>query len=245
MVPYTSENILNPNLDLAAYRNAFERVGRVRISDVFNQNFAEELHNVFEKTPWRVTYRLNNEIVSLLGKEFHALSQAQRNELRTGILAETLKGYQFCYLHMPLTHPQSTAWDPQQVLPTLDSFIGAPAFFDLGRAVTGVSELARTDSVATCYMREHLLTAHPDAPIDKRLVAYVFSFTKNWKIDWGGLLQFHDDENCTIIDSYVPAFNALTIFRVPQWHSVSYVTPFAMGPRYAVAGWYHGDKSAA
>jgi SM-20-related protein len=76
-------------------------------------------------------------------------------------------------------------------------------------------------------------------------VAYVFSFTKNWKIDWGGLLQFHDDENCKIIDSYVPAFNALTIFRVPQWHSVSYVTPFAMGPRYAVAGWYHGDKSAA
>ncbi|MGY9107959.1 MAG: hypothetical protein ACKVG0_15805, partial [Alphaproteobacteria bacterium] len=92
-------------------------------------------------------------IVSLLGKEFHALSQAQRNELRAGILAETLKGYQFCYLHMPLTHPQSAAWDPQQVLPTLDSFIGAPAFFDLGRAVTGVSELARTDSVATCYMR--------------------------------------------------------------------------------------------
>jgi len=245
MTSYTPENILNPNLDLSPYREAFARDGRVRISDIFDQNFAEEIHSVFERTPWRVTYRLNNEIVSLLGKEFHALSQVERNELRADILAETQKGYQFCYLHMPLTHPQSAAWDPQQAVPTLDSFIGSPAFFDLGRTITGISELGRTDSVATCYLREHFLTAHPDAPIDERLVAYVFSFTKNWKIDWGGLLQFHDDENGKIIDSYVPAFNALTIFRVPQWHSVSYVTPFAMGQRYAVAGWYHGNKTTA
>jgi Rps23 Pro-64 3,4-dihydroxylase Tpa1-like proline 4-hydroxylase len=43
-------------------------------------------------------------------------------------------------------------------------------------------------------------------------------------------------------NSYIPAFNALTLFRVPQWHSVSYVTPFAMGPRFSVTGWFRGNE---
>jgi SM-20-related protein len=240
MTSHPPEDILNPDIDLAAHREAFARDGRVRIPNILNRNLAEEIHAVFERTPWRVTYRLNNEIVSLSGKDFQALTPAKRHELKNGIYAETLKGYQFSYLHMPLTHSQSIAWDANQVVPKLHAFINAPAFMKLGREISGKSQIARADSIATCYMRESFLTAHPDAPIDDRLVAYVFRFTKNWKIDWGGHLQFHDDENGQIVDSYIPAFNALTLFRVPQWHSVSFVTPFAMGPRFSVTGWFHG-----
>ena len=244
MTVYQPEGILNRNLRLDGYREEFERNARVRIADVLDREFAEEVYACFGRTPWRVTFRQSNEIVSMLGKEFHSLSQTERNELRGKIYAETLRGYQFCYLHMPLLHDKSRAWDEKQVVPALHSLINSSAFLDLGRTVSGVSEIDRADSVATCYTRDSFLTAHPDAPIDDRLVAYVFSFTKEWKADWGGLLQFFDGENGKIVDSLIPAFNALTLFRVPQWHSVSIVTPFAMGPRFSVTGWFRGGASS-
>ena len=35
----------------------------------------------------------------------------------------------------------------------------------------------------------------------------------------------------------MPRFNALNVFAVPQPHSVSIVSPFAVGARYSVTGW--------
>jgi SM-20-related protein len=76
-----------------------------------------------------------------------------------------------------------------------------------------------------------------------RRVAYVLGLTKDWKFDWGGFLQFLDPESGRVIDSFPPAFNVLTLFRVPQWHSVSFVTPFAMGQRLSLLGWYYGAEA--
>ena len=42
---------------------------------------------------------------------------------------------------------------------------------------------------------------------------------------------------CAVARGYMPAFNTLNIFRVPQPHSVAWVTPLAGAPRYAVTGW--------
>jgi len=98
---------------------------------------------------------------------------------------------------------------------------------------------------ATYYTRESFLSAHDDIADHKknRLVAYVLGFAKNWAIDWGGLLQFFDPESGEIIESFLPTFNGLTLFRVPQWHSVSFVAPFARAPRFSVTGWYYGEES--
>lgn len=49
------------------------------------------------------------------------------------------------------------------------------------------------------------------------------------------------DEDGHVAEGYVPAFNALNIFSVPQTHAVSMVTRFAQFPRLSVTGWIH-DK---
>jgi Rps23 Pro-64 3,4-dihydroxylase Tpa1-like proline 4-hydroxylase len=36
---------------------------------------------------------------------------------------------------------------------------------------------------------------------------------------------------------WMPRFNSLALFRVPTRHMVSYVSPFAKHPRYAITGW--------
>ncbi len=36
----------------------------------------------------------------------------------------------------------------------------------------------------------------------------------------------------------MPHWNALSLFKVPQAHSVSLVSPWAGEPRYAITGWF-------
>jgi Rps23 Pro-64 3,4-dihydroxylase Tpa1-like proline 4-hydroxylase len=40
-----------------------------------------------------------------------------------------------------------------------------------------------------------------------------------------------------VTEAWVPRFNALNVFAVPQPHAVSIVAPFAVGARCSVTGW--------
>ena len=66
--------------------------------------------------------------------------------------------------------------------------------------------------------------------------AYVLNFTPRWSPDWGGILNFIDRDG-HVAEGYTPAFNALNVFRVPQLHSVSCVSPYAQAGRYSITGW--------
>jgi Rps23 Pro-64 3,4-dihydroxylase Tpa1-like proline 4-hydroxylase len=70
------------------------------------------------------------------------------------------------------------------------------------------------------------------------VAAYVFSMTKVWDKNWGGHLAFFDDAG-NITHAFVPSFNTLNIFLVPQLHSVQLVSPFAGANRSSYLGWLH------
>ena len=76
-----------------------------------------------------------------------------------------------------------------------------------------------------------------DVELTGRLVAYAFTFTPNWRTDYGGILHFLDEEG-HVDEGYLPTFNALNLFRIPALHAVSYVTPYAQGGRYSIIGWF-------
>ena len=67
--------------------------------------------------------------------------------------------------------------------------------------------------------------------------------SKFWKPQYGGILHFLDEERKNIIDSYVPDFNNLILFEVPEDHDrphfVSHITPNIKHSRYAITGWYN------
>lgn len=44
------------------------------------------------------------------------------------------------------------------------------------------------------------------------------------------------DESDTVTESWVPQFNCLSLFKVPAWHCVSCVAPYATAPRLAITG---------
>lgn len=71
-----------------------------------------------------------------------------------------------------------------------------------------------------------------------RQVAFVWHLAKDWRSEWGGALYWCE-KAC-----YLPAaFNTLILFNVgPQSnHFVTQVSPYAMGKRLAINGWWTGQ----
>jgi Rps23 Pro-64 3,4-dihydroxylase Tpa1-like proline 4-hydroxylase len=123
---------------------------------------------------------------------------------------------------------------PDHYLSKLAAFLTAPHFLAFVREVTGVDLIAWTSSTATLYKPLDFLTIHDDGFGEGKLVAYVLNMTPKWRPDWGGALQFYDRSD-HIAEGFLPTFNALNLFRVPQRHSVTQVSAFG-GLRYAVSG---------
>jgi Rps23 Pro-64 3,4-dihydroxylase Tpa1-like proline 4-hydroxylase len=70
------------------------------------------------------------------------------------------------------------------------------------------------------------------------VAAYVISLTRNWNRNWGGHLAFFNERG-DVEAAFLPSFNALNVFAVPQLHAVQMIAPFARGVRTSLTGWVH------
>jgi len=135
-----------------------------------------------------------------------------------------------------LSHGLDPYLQPRHYHARVVEFLNSPAFISVMRRLTGMEAIAFADANATLYRPGDFLSAHNDlVPGQNRLAAYVISMTPDWRADWGGVLQFLD-AGMNVEEGYVPAFNALNLFRVPRAHQVSRVAPGG-GSRYSITGW--------
>ncbi len=108
--------------------------------------------------------------------------------------------------------------------------------------LTGFTDIKFADAQLTKFSKGDFLTVHDDDVAGKnRRAAYVLNLTPQWRTDWGGMLQFHDQRG-HISGAYTPCFNALNVFSVPQPHSVSQISTFAPCSRYSITGWLRAGK---
>ena len=128
---------------------------------------------------------------------------------------------------------------PGDPMHQMHHFMNSQGMLDFMRTLTGEQAIVKADSYASMYLPGHFLTTHEDLH-DKhdRVAAYVFSMNKKWEENWGGHLAFFDD-NGNINEAFIPSFNTLNIFLVPQMHSVQLVAPFAAANRTSYLGWLH------
>lgn len=119
-----------------------------------------------------------------------------------------------------------------------NDFVNSASFLHFAREVTGAADIRRAEPNATSFSSGQFLASHDDSAAATRRVAFVFNFAQNWKPDFGGILHFLSEDG-HIEEGFVPYFNSLNLFRVPQAHSVSCVSPFAPGNRVAISGWLH------
>lgn len=234
--------VLNPDLDRALLAAAFARDGRVQIRDVLEPAAARELRAVLARgTRWGLAWRAGADGPNLLhAAELAALLPAERQRMGREIAEAASRGdYAFTYGVYPILDAYLGRWNPDGAHDVLLEHINDRPFLDLAREVTGIPELIKADAQATLYAPGHFLAQHTDShKAEGWRVAYVLSVAPDeWKPDWGGYLNFFDEDG-DVVAGFRPRFNALSMFRVPQLHSVGYVPPFAPVGRFSITGWF-------
>lgn len=230
--------MLNPALDATQFAAAFARDRRLQVRDFLQPEVAETLHLCLHTdVPWGLVYRDAGASVIKSASELARLDNAGWGELTKKIYACAADEFQFAYNSYMMITAYKERRDPHLVLHQMVEFLNSPLFLDFLKRVTGITDIVKADAQATRYISGHFLRRHNDSQGGKyRRIAYVINLSKGWRSDWGGLLEFTDDEG-SVTSAYLPLFNSISLFSVPTWHQVSYVTPFAQGARYAITGW--------
>lgn len=234
--------MLNPNLDIDRLSRSFREQARLQISDVLQPEAAAALHDCLDReVPWDLAYIGDQGSTTVSGQALSNMARRERDALLEVIHRRAASDFQFHYNSYMMVTAYKEGRDPHLLLHRFLEYINSQPFLEFVRQVTGVASIRKADAQATRYAPGHFLKQHNDiTPEQGREVAYVVNLTRDWQADWGGLLQFLDEEGA-VVDTLMPRFNSLTLFRVPMNHCVSCVAPFAQRSRYAITGWCRSD----
>lgn len=237
-----AEIVLNPELDRAALARRFAQSGRIQIRDFMTRHYAESTHDVLQnEVPWSLVYNKGKENIELKPAQLSSMSSEEIMTLHRGAVTRARDEFQFLYHTFMILNSYKAGEFPGHPLYGLFEYINGEEFLGLVREVTGLPGLVKVDAQATLYRPGNFLTLHDDqGKLEEGWrLAYVMSFAKKWRADWGGLLHFYEEDGQGVTETFVPRFNALSIFRVPTFHSVSIVSPFAPHGRFSIAGWFY------
>lgn len=224
--------------DRQAYRQQFEDERFVHIPDVLLDVDANRIFRcLLSDTPWNFVFTDRGRHIDMDAAQLQTMDKQHIQSLQRAIYAQAETGFQYCYNNYPIFDAVKAGLNDGHLLHGFYHWLNGETFLEFAREVTGFDDISFCDAQATRYKPGHFLTTHDDDPEGKfRRAAYIFNFTQDWPVDWGGVLQLVDeDENVRL--GITPKFNALNILAVPQKHSVSLVAPFAGGMRLSIAGW--------
>jgi len=235
--------VLNTDLDIKTLRENFHLDKRLKIENFLKPEIAEQLRNAcLNHVPFSLQYVLDGEYQSKTPAELSKLTPQEANDMHNKVLTEASKGVGFLYdgYLRSRVDPNSSSWQNEELEFAHKVFddMSSDDVINVIKQITDNQEINGAEPQYTRYTNGHFLTRHLDiVPGRGRRFAFVLGLTKDWHPDWGGLLQFYE-ENGTPRDAWMPEFNTLSIFEVTHVHSVSYVTPFAAAPRLSLTGWF-------
>lgn len=232
---------IDPALDPARIAPVFARMGRIHLPGVFSPEAAAEVGAAIAgEVPWVKSWRTTGPSLDGPLADFEGLTPDLRAAFDADMARAAKDGFCFRFDAWRLSDDilagkrRGGAMAP---LEAVHDFLNGEAFLKFVRTLTGEPRCAYCDVMVSRYRAGDFLSAHDDDIAGKkRLFAYVLNFTPVWRADWGGVLIFLDEDG-HVAEGYAPTFNALNLFSVPQAHAVSYVAPFAAGPRLSITGW--------
>lgn len=228
--------VLNPTLDRDRFAQNFADHRRVHIPSILTQDSATSVHECLTKhTDFSLVFQTSVEQAQAW--RVCNLTPQKESELMTSAYSRAQDGFHYLYDAHMLSRAGEPYSDPSHDLSTILNFLNGKKFLDFARHVTARPDIDFCDAQATRYRPGHFLNQHDDGNDSGRIAAYVLNMTPRWHPDWGGALLFCDASG-HIAEGYLPVFNALNIFAVPQAHMVGFVSPFAGAHRYSITGWF-------
>lgn len=230
---------LSGDLNLQDLHNSYEQSGRIQIKDAFDTIAVKHLaKNVNEGIPWTLHFNSESGVYDLGIAEFASLEAVKLHALLKAIHSNAVQNFQFLFENFSVSDSYQAKRNLSHYVMHVFEYLNSDAFLNFARTLTGVPEIANVNAQLTNYRPGHFLTCHDDeVEGSNRVAAYVIGLTDNWRADWGGLLHFIDDES-NVTGGFTPRIGALNIFKVPQKHSVSCVSPFAPIGRLSLSGWF-------
>jgi len=231
--------MLNNDLDLDRWRRELAAHGRVQIPDYLQATAAERLHACLaEEVPWQ-TAENSTGTARVTGRGV-VLDEAQERALLDAAYHRARNEYQFVYDTYMLVRAAREGWDHGLVARFMLEFFNSPEYLAFVRHLTGDPGIRSVNAQCTRYRPGQFLQLHHDINQEEDWrYAYVLNLSRDWRADWGGLLHFVD-EGGNVVDTLMPRWNSLSLFRVPYGHFVSLVAPWAGRPRLAITGWLRG-----
>lgn len=232
--------MFRPGVDYSPWAEQLLKRGRVQVPDILEARYAEEFHAVLAaETEWALAYREGSEAKRLEYAEYSHLDDTARAQFieRTALAARGR--YSYVYESYSMVDRYFDTAREDHLLRRLVDVFHDERVLDFIRQLTGDPSIARVRMQATRYLPGHFLRRHDDTGYgdQDRRFAFVVNLGRRWQADWGGLLNFVDGDD-RVVDAYVPRFNSLSLFKVPQMHYVSQVAPWAEAPRYGLTGWF-------
>lgn len=229
--------MLNNHLNIQELQSDYSSRNRINIKNAFDVNVAlKVLFSLENDIPWQLAF-MEKGVPSLCSaKQLANMTDDELQMIYNKITQLGARGFQFCYYHYSVSHENHETCPDEAYINTFKEFLLSEKFFDFARSVTGIKEIKNIEIQTARYTGGNFLMMHNDSQKPERRVAFVINLTRQWHIDWGGLLHFISQEG-QVTETFVPAFNSLTFFTVPVLHEVSYVMPFVKQSRYTVTGW--------
>lgn len=234
-------------LDLASTRQRLRERGRARVEGFLDPSSAQALkQRLRAEKNWNLVTTLGSRHYDLDGQSMEDQAADQKAEFSNAVHAPAREGrFQYLFNNIPIYDNYHKRRQDRPHFNALFEFLNSDAVLTAVRDLVGVDDIGFADAQATRYLPGHFLTVHDDGVEGKgRRAAFVLSMSESWRPDWGGLTLFFRDDG-QVDEAFVPAFNTLALFKVPQKHAVSVVAPFAGAPRFAITGWFRAGKDPA
>jgi Rps23 Pro-64 3,4-dihydroxylase Tpa1-like proline 4-hydroxylase len=183
---------LHESFDVARAAAAYREHGRVQILDALTPACAERVLACLEsEVPWQLHFNDGAKSYDLMQEQVQSLPEANRVLLLDAINAKAETRFQYLFNNFPLTDAYAAGRLPELYIMRVLEFLNSAPFLDMARRLTGRPEIGLVDAQATLYRAGHFLTAHDDDVRGKgRVAAYVLNLTREWRADWGGVLNF-------------------------------------------------------
>lgn len=236
--------MINDEIDIERWRHALALRSRVQIPDFLQADAAEALADELStRTPWQLAERSSGESRTT-PRGAYPDDAAFETLLRRGH-ALAADHYQFSYDSYMLVRAAKEGWDPGLLAHHVLRFLNTPMFLEFARYLGDDPTLTHASAQCTRYRPGQFLMPHQDLDVNEgRRYAFVINLSREWRPDWGGQLQFIDDATGAITETFLPSWNSLSLFRVPQTHQVTLVSPWAARPRHAITGWWLARSTA-
>ena len=210
------------------------RDGYVRIPEFLESADAEALAAYLREEPaWNLAMRIGARNWDASPQEQETIGLERIEAMAT---AGRIDDFRYLYDVIRVDNDPSARASRGWIIDRLAQTWSTPAALAVWSRLLGRSDLRGVVMAATRFRPGHFITRHDDDNNGKRVAAFALSLSRGWRAEWGGHLEFLDEQG-DIEHGFVPAFNSLVLFHVPREHIVSAVAPFAPVARLTISGW--------